>query len=256
MSKAPSVVPSLSIDLANADCLEYLRALSSHSVDLALIDPPYEISRETGFQNVKTGVGRFAVSMDFGAWDHNFPEMLSVVLELYRVLRKGGTAIVFYDLWKLSVLAEYLKSAKFKQLRLIEWLKTNPVPLNSQRNYLTNSREIAVLGVKGGNPTFNSQYDNGLYRAPICHEKGRFHPTQKPLALIAGLIRKHSSPGDTVLDCFLGSGTTAVAAIQEGRSFKGCELDATFFGKAVARIKATQSPTPLEISTGGTRYGR
>lgn len=237
----------LTVDLANGDCLEYLKTVKDGSVDLVLVDPPYEISRETGFQSVKDGVPRFAVSMDFGKWDHNFPEMLKVVVELYRVLRKGGTAIIFYDLWKLSVLAEYCKTAKFKQLRLIEWLKTNPVPLNSKRNYLTNSREIAVLGVKGSNPTFHSQYDNGVYKAPICHEKGRFHPTQKPLGLISSLIEKHSNPGDVVLDCFLGSGTTAVAALETGRSIMGCELDSAYFQKALNRIQEAL-PSETEIT--------
>lgn len=103
-------------------------------------------------------------------------------------------------------------------------VKTNPVPLNSKTNYLTNSREIALVGVKGGSPTFNSEYDNGIYKYPICHDKGRFHPTQKPLALISDLIEKHSVKDDLVLDCFSGSGTTAVAAAKTGRRFVGCEM--------------------------------
>ena len=55
----------LTVDLANGDCLEYLKTVKDGSVDLVLVDPPYEISRETGFQSVKDGVPRFAVSMDF-----------------------------------------------------------------------------------------------------------------------------------------------------------------------------------------------
>ncbi len=235
----------VSVALENKDCLEYLRSLPDGSVDLALLDPPYEISRKTGFQSVKEGVERFAVSMDFGAWDHNFPEMAEVVKEVYRVLRKGGTAIIFYDLWKISLLAKYFEDAKFKQLRLIEWIKTNPVPLNSKRNYLTNSREIAVAAVKGSNPTFNSAYDNGVYSAPICHEKGRFHPTQKPLSLITELIKKHSRAGDVVLDCFSGSGTTAVAAGLLGRSFTGCELDKDYFAQSSNRIRETLGAASL-----------
>lgn len=63
------------------------------------------------------------------------------------------------------------KKAGFRQLRFIEWVKTNPVPLNSSLNYLTNAREIALVGVKGANPTFNSQYDNGIYCYSINHSK-------------------------------------------------------------------------------------
>ncbi len=75
--------------------------------------------------------------------------------------------------------------------------------MNSKTNYLTNAREIAVVGVKGGKPTFHSEYDNGVYSYPICHDKGRFHPTQKPIALLEELIEKHSNEGDLVLDCWI-----------------------------------------------------
>ena len=55
-----------------------------------------------------------------------------------------------------------MEQRKFKQHVLLEWVKTNPVPLNQSVNYLTNAREMALLGVKGGKPTFNGKYDNGL----------------------------------------------------------------------------------------------
>lgn len=228
------------IILKHESCFDFLKTIASNSVDLVLIDPPYEVSRDTNFQAGKeTGkdTDRFRVSMDFGDWDNNFTGLDEVIKECYRVLKKGGTFICFYDLWKITTLKEYMELAKFKQFRFIEWIKTNPVPLNSKTNYLTNSREIALVGVKGGNPTFNSEYDNGIYKYPICHDKGRFHPTQKPLALISELIEKHSGKGDLVLDCFYGSGTTAVAAAKTGRRFVGCEISKEYFEKSEKRIK-------------------
>ncbi len=96
------------------------------------------------------------------------------------------------------------------------------------------------MGVKGGNPTFHGEYDSGVYKYPICRDKGRFHPTQKPLALIGELIRKHSDEGDTVLDCFAGSGTTAVAARNLGRRFVGCELSEEYYEKAVERLGSSE----------------
>jgi DNA modification methylase len=116
-------------------------------------------------------------------------------------------------------------------------LKTNPVPINSKINYLTNSREIAIVGVKKGKPTFHSEYDKGVYEYPICHDKGRFHPTQKPLALMEDLILKHSNEGDLVVDCFAGSATTAVAAHNTGRNFVGCEIDPEYYEKSVKRLE-------------------
>lgn len=229
----------VNISLYNQSCFDFLKTVKDESIDLVLIDPPYEISKDTGFaRGEKTGkdTDRFAVSMDFGDWDKDFEGLEEVIKEAYRVLRKGGTIICFYDLWKITTLKGYFDNAKFKQLRYIEWLKTNPVPLNSKINYLTNSREIALLGVKGSKPTFNSKYDNGLYQYPICHDRGRFHPTQKPLLLIEELVEKHSNEGDTVLDCFSGSGTTAVAALKTNRNFIGCELDGTYHRKSISRL--------------------
>jgi site-specific DNA-methyltransferase (adenine-specific) len=130
-----------------------------------------------------------------------------------------------------------MEHEKFKQMRLIEWVKTNPPPINSNVNYLSNSREIAVLGVKKGKPTFNSSYDNGIYEYPVYGGKDRFHPTQKSLPLFEELIKKHCNEGDLVLDCFLGSGTTAIAALNTGRSFVGCELGKEYCDKAKERLE-------------------
>ncbi len=233
------------IRLFNADCFAFLPSIPPASVDLVLIDPPYEVSRDTNFQSGKaTGknTDRFRVSMDFGTWDNGFTGLDTVIREAYRILKNGGTLICFYDVWKITVLKRYFENAGFKQLRLIEWIKTNPVPLNSKTNYLTNAREIAVSGVKKSKPTFNSLYDDGIYKYPICHDKGRFHPTQKPLALIERLILKHSNAEDTILDCFFGSGTTAVAACNTGRRFIGCEISKEYCQKAVKRLQETCPP--------------
>lgn len=195
-----------SIELENLSCFDYLKTIADASVDLVLIDPPYEISRPTNFRSGQASgkdTDRFRITMDFGKWDTQAADLATVISECYRVLRSGGTFICFYDIWKITELQNWLAKTKFKQLRIIIWEKTNPVPINSGINYLTNAREIAVSAVKGGKPTFNSKYDNGVYKYPICHDKGRFHPTQKPLELIKALILKHSNEGDVVLDCFL-----------------------------------------------------
>lgn len=226
--------------LLNGDCFELIKKIPNDSIDLVLIDPPYEVSRDTNFAKGEckgTNVDRFRVSMDFGDWDNNFTGLDIIIKECYRILKKSGTLICFYDLWKITPLKEYFEEAKFKQIRFIEWLKTNPVPLNSKINYLTNSREIAISGVKGGKPTFHSEYDNGIYQYPICHDKDRFHPTQKPLQLIEDIIKKHSNENDLIVDCFMGSGTTGVAAINLKRNFIGIERNKEYFEKAEIRIK-------------------
>lgn len=177
---------------------------------------------------------KYAVRTDYGEWDSGFTleEMNQFIKEFYRVLKPGGTCIVFFDIWKVTPLKEQLEASKFKQLRFIEWIKTNPQPLNSSVNYLTNCREIALLGIKKSKPTFNSKYNKAVYEYPIQGGKERWHPTQKSLPLFEELIKVHSNKGDVVLDTFLGAGTTAVAAKRTGRNFIGCELDEETYKKA------------------------
>ena len=237
----------MNIDLREQEAYEFLKTLEKNSVDLILTDPPYEISRDSGFissltkpdgtpQSEKT-LRRFAVDLDFGEWDKQNLDLLPLLQEMYRVLKPSGTLIMFYDHWKTETLKNMMEDSKFKQTRKIRWLKTNPVPRNSKINYLTNAVEEAVLGVKISKPTFNSEYDNGIYRYPIYHGKDRFHGTQKSLKLFEELIRKHSNEGDLVVDCFLGSGTTAVAALKTKRNFTGCEIDNGTYIHMKERVK-------------------
>jgi site-specific DNA-methyltransferase (adenine-specific) len=130
-----------------------------------------------------------------------------------------------------------MEKNKFKQIRFLEWIKTNPQPLNSKVNYLTNCREIALLGVKIGKPTFNSSYDNAIYRYPLQGGKNRYHPTQKSLKLFEDLIKKHSNENDIILDTFLGSGTTALACKNTNRKFKGCEISKEYYDKIIKLLE-------------------
>ena len=176
---------------------------------------------------------KYCVKTDYGNWDNDFTmEILEqFICEYYKKLKKRGTLIMFFDLWKLTDLKCLLEKYKFKQIRFIEWIKTNPQPRNSKVNYLTNCREIALIGIKEGNPTFNSSYDNGIYMYPLQGGKNRFHPTQKSLVLFEELIKKHSNENDTILDTFLGSGTTAIACKNTKRNFKGCEISKEYYDK-------------------------
>jgi len=181
---------------------------------------------------------KYCVKTDYGDWDNDFTiEELDRFIELYyNKLKKGGTLIIFFDLWKISYLKDIMEKYKFKQIRFIEWIKTNPQPRNSKINYLTNCREIALLGIKGSKPTFNSEYDNGIYEYPLQGGKNRFHPTQKNLKLFEELINKHSNENDIVMDTFLGSGTTAIACKNTNRRFIGSELNKDYYDKIIELI--------------------
>jgi DNA modification methylase len=178
---------------------------------------------------------KYCVQTNYGDWDKEFTmEILEkYICQYYNKLKKGGTMIIFFDIWKLTPLKDLLEKYNFKQIRFIEWIKTNPQPLNSKVNYLTNCREVALTCVKGGKPTFNGSYDKGIYNFPIQGGKNRFHPTQKSLALFEDLIMKHSNENDIVLDTFMGAGTTHFACINTNRRFKGCEIKKEYFDKII-----------------------
>tara|TARA_B100000282_G_scaffold121793_1_gene86813 strand:- start:437 stop:1270 length:834 start_codon:yes stop_codon:yes gene_type:complete len=193
-------------------------------------------SKKNNYMKYGTIYGKkYCVKTDYGTWDSEFTlEILELFIsEYYKKLKKGGTMIVFFDIWKITHLKEIMEKCKFKQIRFIEWIKTNPQPLNSKTNYLTNCREIALLGVKGGKPTFNSSYDNAIYNYPLQGGVNRFHPTQKSLPLFEELIRKHSNENDVVMDTFLGGGTTAIACKNTNRTFKGCEISKEYYDKVI-----------------------
>lgn len=241
--------------LLHGDCLVLLKEIPDNSIDLILTDPPYIISRKSGFANCNENTSKECITKfgnyktDFGDWDKN-PLELEIILKLFfKKLKPNGSLIIFYDFWKMQELKETAEAIGFKQPRLGCWNKTNPVPVNSKLNYLTNSKEFFATFVKKSKPTFNSEYDSADYYIedltesetffyPICHGKERTsHPTQKPLALIKELVLKHSNEDFVILDPFMGSGTTGVACLETNRNFIGIELDDDFFIIAENRIK-------------------
>ena len=234
--------------------IELLSKIPKDSVDLVLTDPPYIISKKSGMQSYRDSIEnggkvnekygkKFAVTTEFGEWDSSYTidDLKHSIDEFYRILRPGGSCIIFFDLWKIETLKGLL--SKFSKHRLIEWIKTNPMPINQYATYLSNAREIAISCVKGGKATFNSKYDKGIYEYPIYNGKDRFHPTQKSLPLFEELITKHSNEGDIVVDPYAGSGTTALAAKNTNRLYLCCEPSDEYFERGHERVFGTKEKT-------------
>jgi site-specific DNA-methyltransferase (adenine-specific) len=228
----------------NANCFDELSKIESNSIDCIITDPPYLISRTSNFTNysddikdeLKLKYGK--LSIDFGQWDKDEIDWNYLFKEYYRILKKGGSIILFFDIWKSNLIKDAAELNKFKQPRVCQWIKNNPVPVNSKSNYLSNAIEFFFTFVKAGKPTFNSEYDNGIYRYPICNGKERFdHPTQKPLELIKDLINKHTNKGDLILDTFAGTGTTGHAAILLEREYILIEKDIDYFDIIEKRLQ-------------------
>jgi DNA modification methylase len=238
--------------IVHDDCFNYLKEIKNKSIDLILVDPPYLISKSSNFKNysdkansdIITKYGKH--SIDFGEWDKEDIDWNLLFKEYYRILKDGGTLIFFYDIWKSTMIKDIAESNKFKQPRICHWQKTNPVPINSKINYLSNANEYFFTFIKGKKPTFHSEYDNGTYRYPLCHGKERLeHPTQKPLSLIMDLVKKHSNEGDLVLDTFAGTGTTGEACLMLKRNYILIERDENYF----SLIKNRLGENKIEINT-------
>lgn len=254
--------------IQNIDGISFLKKVQDESVSLVLTDPPYIISKESGMQkqldtidnngkteddwnvyvkkktrtfteeekdnflNFGTILGkRYAYKSDFGEWDKSFTiETLDEIIgAYYKKLKKGGTLIVWFDVYKLETLRKIFEKHNFKQIRIVQWVKSNPVPLNGKINYLSNAIEFALLGIKGSKPTFHGEYHNGIFTHAIQSGKLRFHPTMKSIHLFEDLINMHTNEGDTVLDTFLGNGTTAIACKNTNRKCVGCEVSEEYF---------------------------
>ena len=231
--------------------LDFLSSIKSDSVSLVLTDPPYAISKKTGMQKYKEHLEKggevnakfgkqFARATDFGDWDKDYTtdHLKAAIDEFYRILKPGGSCIIWYDLWKLETLRNMLD--RFSKHRMIEWIKTNPQPINQKATYLSNAREIAISCVKGNTATFNSIYDNGVYSFPL-ESKNRIHPTQKSFVLFQELILKHSNEKDIVVDPYSGSATTYVACVMNRRTCLSAEIDKTYYEKSLERISNAET---------------
>jgi len=226
--------------LLRGDCFDWMAKFPDKSVDMILCDLPYGISRDSGYVNNapdKTGyIAKYGKhKIDFGEWDNKSIDLFLLADEYYRLLRDGGVAVIFYDIWGSETVSKSF--ADFKQPRILEWVKTNPVPINSKLNFLSNAKEYMFSFVKKSKPTFNSQYNNGIFNYPLCHGKERKdHPTQKPLVLFEELIKIYSQESNIILDNCAGTSTTAVACKKLNRRWICVEGEEEYCKISVDRI--------------------
>ena len=224
------------MELYNDNFLNVIPNIPDESVDLFFIDIPYNVSRDNNFATMKERENR--VGIDFGEWDKNFNE--ESIQILVPKLKKGGSILIWSAFEQFEIVRNTLKPLKLKD-KLI-WEKTNPMPRNRDRRYVSNI-ELCSWFVKDGDKwTFNrknSSYEGCVFKYPSESGGGhkRYHPTQKNLKIIEYLIEIHSNVNDTVVDCFMGGGTTGVACKKLKRNFIGVEIDEKYFEISKKRIE-------------------
>jgi len=228
--------------LYNTDCVELMRSLPDNSIDMVIADPPYCISKPSNFSTMPDRINE-RTGTDFGVWDLDFDNTMWVA-EASRILKKGGTLIAFNDFKKATIVYDLATLNKLDYKDTIVWRKTNPMPRNRDRRYITNIEMMQLYVKPGGKWVFNRQsltYESSVIDCAV--ESGgafkRYHPTQKPLKLLEHLIKVSSNKGDCILDPFMGGGSTGVACANTGRKFIGCEIDISYYETAKNRILET-----------------
>ena len=226
--------------LINGNNLDVLSDIPDNSIDLILTDPPYNISRKNNFESLNRA------GIDFGDWDKN-ADLFTWIDKVPRIVKKGASIIIFNGWRNLNGIAERLEKNGFVVKDIIRWEKTNPMPRNRDRRYIVDY-EFAIWAVEKHNKwIFNRQsstYDRSEIKMPIAsraEKKFGAHPTQKPVKLMEEFVMRHTNNNAIVLDPFMGSGSTGVAAINTNRDFIGIELDQTYFKIAENRINEAQT---------------
>jgi DNA modification methylase len=163
-----------------------------------------------------------------------------VLDELYRVMKKVNIYI-WASQKQIPIFYKYFVESKKCNWNLISWHKTNPTPTCGNK-YLNDTEYILFFRDKGVKiyGTYATKRTFYVSKKNLQDKKLYGHPTIKPLDIIENLIINSSKENDTVLDCFMGSGTTGVACKKLNRNFIGYEIDEKYFNIAKERIENTE----------------
>ncbi|MEB3074128.1 site-specific DNA-methyltransferase [Capnocytophaga gingivalis] len=240
--------------LKQGDCISLLKTLPSQSIQQIFADPPYNLSGNN-FQTVKSG--KFA-PCDKGEWDMIGDIDLfnqRWIEECVRVLSDDGTIWISGTLHNHPSIGVTLKKLGLWIINDIIWFKRNAAPLLS-KNRLAPSTELIWVASKTKKYYFDYEMAKAINGGKQMRNLWEInaqrhlteHPTEKPEILLERILLLGSQQGDTVLDPFLGSGTTGVVAKRLKRNFIGFELSPTYFEIAKNRIDQVKVPDSIAYS--------
>ena len=233
------------VTLRLGDCLEQMATIDSNSVDLILTDPPYNLG--LFMKNRATNLAAMRKNY-FGAagWDNASEAEWEILMEEFfaesaRVLKPGASMIVFMAIIKVETLIKLAEKNGFYYKTTGIWHKTNPMPRNMNLHFINSTEAWVYFTYRAKKGVFNNQgaalhdfFESSI--TPKSEKRFGTHPTQKPIKLLQYLISATSNKDSTVLDPFMGSGSTGVAAVNLERNFIGIEADPTYTALANERI--------------------
>lgn len=208
------------IRLYNADCWRVLTSLSDGSVHTAITDIPY------GAVNRASGGLR---NLDKSDADVVTVHHEKIACELARI--STGSVYVWCGTEQVSGIRRQLVLSGMST-RMCGWEKTNPSPMNGDKLWLS-SFECCVFG-RHPKAWFDAPHESPIWKGPT--QKKQVHPTQKPLWLMDKLVKSSVPPGESVIDPFMGSGTTGLSCARLGRQFIGVEKNPEYFKIAKKRL--------------------
>lgn len=233
--------------LYNDDCIKIMKTFPSGKVDMIFADPPYFLSNDgLSFHSGKV------VSVNKGEWDKakNYESVDAFttewLTESYRLLKQGATIWVSGTQHNIFDVQRIMKKIGYKIINIIIWHKVDPPPL-IYKNKFKFSYEFIIWASKGKHSCFNYEkmYEvnndemQDVWNLPAVQmneKKFGYHPTQKPECLLKRIILSCTKENDIVLDPFMGSGTTGVAAKKLKRKFIGIEKEKEYYILSKKRI--------------------
>lgn len=254
-------------NIHQGDSLNLLKLIKPNSIDMVFADPPYNLSgKSLNLKGNKTGGDWTKVNEKWDIYSVDEYQLFSNqwISGSVASLKDHGAIYICCSQHNIEQIMHALRINNCKVNNIIVWQKTNPMP-NTTKRLLTHSIEFIVWAVKGKGWTFNAtglrdinpdtQKDGSprmmrdVWTFPVVQGEERLrgkdgkalHPTQKPLELVRRTIVASTNRNEIVLDPFMGSGTTAVAAQSEGRKWIGIERDRDYITAAMKRINANKT---------------
>lgn len=220
------------------DCREIMPGLER--VGHIIADPPYEKIMHDSKGGIK-GLVRPDGShhwkpLDFDPIDPIRDDVVSLGAGLC-----DGWFIAFCTSEGVGRWADAINASSMKYKRACVWIKPDSTPQMNGQGPAQGAEHFVAAWAGAGHAKWNAGGKRGVYTHFVNNtERTGLHPTEKPRRLMAEIIKDFTNPGERILDPFMGSGTTGVAAVRMGRPFVGIEMNPTYFDLACRRIEDAQ----------------